>query len=59
MLNAKNVSFCISSVGDDFEQSLPFHRLDFFSGTTGENGKVHATTVMTKDQLEDLPEHKH
>ncbi len=24
-----------------------------------ENGKVHATTAMTKDQLKDLPEHKH
>ncbi len=24
-----------------------------------ENGKVHATTSMTKDQLKDLPEHKH
>jgi hypothetical protein len=24
-----------------------------------ENGKVHATTAMTKDELENLPEHEH
>lgn len=24
-----------------------------------ENGKVHATTAMTKDELKNLPEHKH
>ncbi len=24
-----------------------------------ENGNVHATTAMTKDQLKDLPEHRH
>lgn len=24
-----------------------------------QNGKVHATTVMTKDELKSLPEHKH
>ncbi|QCO56539.1 PRC-barrel domain containing protein [Pseudorhodobacter turbinis] len=36
--------------------SLPVSNLNFMRD---EAGKVHATTVMTKDQLKDLPEHKH
>lgn len=34
--------------------SLPVSQLNFMRD---ENGKVHATTSMTKDQLKDLPEH--
>ncbi|MGC1503317.1 MAG: PRC-barrel domain containing protein [Sulfitobacter sp.] len=41
-LGAKPVALAISS--------LNFMR--------DENGKVHATTAMTKEQLKDLPEHK-
>ena len=36
--------------------SLPVSNLNFM---LDESGKVHATTTMTKDQLKDLPEHKH
>ncbi|WP_324753279.1 PRC-barrel domain-containing protein [Roseovarius sp. Pro17] len=36
--------------------ALPVSSLNFMRD---ENGKVHATTSMTKDQLKDLPEHKH
>lgn len=36
--------------------SLPISSLNFMRD---ENGKVHATTAMTKDQLKELPEHKH
>ena len=36
--------------------ALPTSSLDFMRD---ENGKVHATTAMTKDQLKDLPEHQH
>lgn len=42
-LGAKPVSLAVSS--------LNFMR--------DENGKVHATTAMTKDELKNLPEHKH
>ena len=35
--------------------ALPVSNLNFMRD---ENGKVHATTAMTKDQLKDLPEHK-
>ncbi|WP_099826284.1 PRC-barrel domain-containing protein [Oceaniglobus indicus] len=35
--------------------ALPASSLNFMRD---ENGKVHATTTMTKDQLKDLPEHK-
>ena len=35
--------------------SLPVSSLNFMRD---ENGKVHATTSMTKDQLKNLPEHK-
>ncbi len=42
-LGAKSVALAVSS--------LNFMR--------DENGKVHATTTMTKDQLKDLPEHHH
>lgn len=35
--------------------ALPVSSLNFMRD---ENGKVHATTAMTKDQLKDLPEHK-
>ena len=34
--------------------SLPVSKLNFMRD---EDGKVHATTSMTKDQLTDLPEH--
>ncbi len=36
--------------------SLPVSNLNFMRD---ENGKIHATTAMTKDQLKDLPEHHH
>lgn len=36
--------------------ALPVASLNFMRD---ENGTVHATTAMTKDQLKDLPEHKH
>jgi hypothetical protein len=36
--------------------ALPVSSLNFMRD---ESGKVHATTAMTKDQLKDLPEHKH
>ncbi len=36
--------------------ALPVSSLNFMRD---ENGKVHATTAMTKDQLKSLPEHKH
>ncbi len=36
--------------------SLPVSSLNFMRD---ENGKVHATTAMTKDELKGLPEHKH
>ena len=36
--------------------ALDVSRLNFMRD---ENGKVHATTAMTKDQLKNLPEHKH
>jgi hypothetical protein len=36
--------------------SLPVSSLYFMRD---ESGKVHATTAMTKEQLKDLPEHKH
>ena len=36
--------------------ALDVARLNFMRD---ENGKVHATTMMTKDELKDLPEHKH
>ncbi|WP_138933141.1 PRC-barrel domain-containing protein [Roseovarius arcticus] len=36
--------------------ALPASSLDFMRD---EHGKVHAKTAMTKDQLKDLPEHKH
>ncbi len=36
--------------------ALPISSLNFM---WDEDGKVHATTVMTKDQLKELPEHKH
>lgn len=36
--------------------ALPVSSLNFMRD---ENGKVHATTSMTKDQLKELPEHKH
>ncbi|OSP53976.1 PRC-barrel domain-containing protein [Pseudoruegeria sp. SK021] len=36
--------------------ALPVSSLNFMRD---ENGKVHATTAMTKDQLKELPEHKH
>ena len=36
--------------------ALPASSLKFMRD---EHGKVHATTSMTKDQLKDLPEHKH
>ncbi len=36
--------------------SVPVSGLNFMRD---ENGKVHATTMMTKDQLKDLPEHHH
>lgn len=35
--------------------ALPVTSLNFMRD---ENGKVHATTAMTEDQLKDLPEHK-
>jgi len=35
--------------------ALPISSLNFMRD---ENGKVHATTAMTKDQLKELPEHK-
>lgn len=35
--------------------ALPVSSLNFMRD---ENGKVHATTAMTKDQLKELPEHK-
>ncbi len=35
---------------------LPVSSLNFMRD---ENGKVHATTAMTKDQLKELPEHHH
>jgi hypothetical protein len=36
--------------------ALDVSRLNFMRD---ENGKVHATTAMTKDQLKNLPEHHH
>lgn len=36
--------------------TLPVSSLNFMRD---ENGKVHATTTMTKDELKNLPEHKH
>jgi len=36
--------------------ALPLSSLHFMRD---EGGKVHATTAMTKDQLKNLPEHKH
>ena len=36
--------------------SLPVADLNFMRD---QDGIVHATTAMTKDQLKDLPEHKH
>lgn len=36
--------------------ALDVSRLNFMRD---ENGKVHATTSMTKDELKNLPEHKH
>lgn len=36
--------------------ALDISRLNFMRD---ENGKVHATTAMTKEQLKELPEHKH
>ncbi|PVA11071.1 photosystem reaction center subunit H [Pelagivirga sediminicola] len=36
--------------------ALDISRLNFMRD---ENGKVHATTPMTKDELKSLPEHKH
>lgn len=36
--------------------SLPVSSLNFMRD---ENGKIHATTPMTKDELKKLPEHKH
>lgn len=36
--------------------SLDVSNLNFMRD---ENGKVHATTAMTKDELKSLPEHKH
>jgi hypothetical protein len=36
--------------------SLPVTSLNFMRD---EKGTVHATTAMTKEQLKDLPEHKH
>ncbi len=35
--------------------ALPVSNLNFMRD---ENGKVHATTTMTKEQLKNLPEHK-
>jgi len=36
--------------------ALPVANLNFMRD---ESGNVHATTTMTKDQLTDLPEHRH
>ncbi|MFX0546237.1 PRC-barrel domain containing protein [Roseovarius sp. S1116L3] len=36
--------------------SLPISSLNFMRD---ENGNVHATTAMTKDELKNLPEHEH
>ncbi len=36
--------------------AIPVSSLNFMRD---ENGKVHATTPMTKDELKSLPEHKH
>ncbi|SEL38351.1 PRC-barrel domain-containing protein [Roseovarius nanhaiticus] len=36
--------------------SLPVSSLNFMRD---ENGKVHATTAMSKDELKNLPEHNH
>ena len=36
--------------------SLSASKLNFMRD---ENGKIHATTAMTKDQLKSLPEHRH
>lgn len=36
--------------------ALDISRLNFMRD---ENGKCHATTTMTKDELKSLPEHKH
>jgi hypothetical protein len=36
--------------------ALPVSQLDFMRD---ENGKVHATTSLTKDEVKDLPEHHH
>jgi hypothetical protein len=36
--------------------ALPVSQLDFMRG---EDGDIHATTTLTKDQVEALPEHHH
>jgi hypothetical protein len=36
--------------------ALPVNQLDFMRD---EDGKIHATTSMTKDQMKALPEHHH